>query len=238
MTIAGTTAKEAVSIEIGGMTIALRTDDPSFRKPIENRYLSFLATSQRPQLEFEIDLCEPPEPTPADDDVQVKMEAGEWLLQRGDFRARWRPQATRGHIRQSCNPYAIDSVLRIVHTLMLARQGGFLVHAASAIRGEKAFLFAGVSGAGKTTICRLAPSDSKLLSDEISYVRREGSLYLACGTPFAGRQRTAAPHCRKLWTNKSVPNLTLLRIWPDAMPSSLSTSCPSTEFFEFQSNRS
>ena len=186
MTTAGTTAKEAVSIEIGGMTIALRTDDPSFRKLIENRYLSFLATSQRPQLEFEIDLCEPSEPTPADDDLQVKMEAGEWLLQRGDFRARWRPQATRGHIRQSCNPYAIDSVLRIVHTLMLARQGGFLVHAASAIRGEKAFLFAGVSGAGKTTICRLAPSDSKLLSDEISYVRREGSLYLACGTPFAG----------------------------------------------------
>ena len=36
----------------------------------------------------------------------------------------------------------------------------------------RAFLFAGVSGAGKTTISRLAPADVVLLTDEISYVRR------------------------------------------------------------------
>jgi hypothetical protein len=43
-----------------------------------------------------------------------------------------------------------------------------------------------VSGAGKTTISRLAPSDATLLTDEISYVRRQGDEYWACGTPFAG----------------------------------------------------
>jgi hypothetical protein len=99
----------------------------------------------------------------------------------------WNPGARRGLIRQSCSPYAIDCVLRTVHSLILARQGGFLVHAASAIRGGgKAFLFSGVSGAGKTTISRLAPPDVTLLTDEISYVRREGNRYLACGMPFAG----------------------------------------------------
>ena len=35
------------------------------------------------------------------------------------------------------------SVLRIVHTLVLAREGGYLVHASSAVRNGKAFLFAG-----------------------------------------------------------------------------------------------
>ncbi len=80
----------------------------------------------------------------------------------------------------------MDSVLRIVHTLVLAGQGGFLVHAASAVRNGKAFLFAGVSGAGKTTISRLAPADAAVLTDEISYVRREGAGYRAYGTPFAG----------------------------------------------------
>jgi hypothetical protein len=118
--------------------------------------------------------------------VQVTLQDGQWLLRRGDFRAQWDAKAGRGRIRQSHNPYAIDSVLRIVHTLMLTRQGGFLVHAASAIRGGRAFLFAGVSGAGKTTISRLAPPDATLLTDEISYVRREGNAYRACGTPFAG----------------------------------------------------
>jgi hypothetical protein len=180
-----TTAEETVSIEIGGMPIDLRTLDPSFRGLIENRYAGFVGTSSDSHPEFDIDLCEPSQ-SAAGDDLEVKIDAGEWLLKRGDFRARWNPETGHGQIRQSASPYAIDCVLRIVHTLILARQGGFLVHAASAIRGGKAFLFSGVSGAGKTTISRLAPPDATLLTDEISYVRREGNRYVACGTPFAG----------------------------------------------------
>ncbi|HTA49687.1 MAG TPA: hypothetical protein VK930_09560, partial [Verrucomicrobiae bacterium] len=142
----------------------------------------------------DIDLREPSESS-VDDDLEVKMEHGEWLLKRGDFRASWNPETSRGRIRQSCNPYAIDCVLRIVHSLVLARQGGFLVHAASAIRGGKAFLFSGVSGAGKTTISRLAPPDATLLTDEISYLRREGNQYIACGTPFAGELARVGENC-------------------------------------------
>jgi hypothetical protein len=118
--------------------------------------------------------------------LKVGIEDGEWWLERGDFCARWSAQTSRGRIRQTDNRYAIDAVLRIVHTLILARRGGFLVHAASAIRGGRAFVFAGVSGAGKTTMCRLAPPDATLLSDEISYVRRQNQGYIACGTPFTG----------------------------------------------------
>ncbi|MGA2375426.1 MAG: hypothetical protein ABSF72_07885 [Candidatus Sulfotelmatobacter sp.] len=195
MTTAGpTTAQETVSVEIGGMAIALRTPDPSFHHLIENRYAGFIGTSADSHLEFDIDLREPSEAS-VDDDLEVKMEHGEWLLKRGDFRASWNPETSRGRIRQSCNPYAIDCVLRIVHSLVLARQGGFLVHAASAIRGGKAFLFSGVSGAGKTTISRLAPPDATLLTDEISYVRRERNGYIACGTPFAGELARVGENC-------------------------------------------
>jgi hypothetical protein len=131
-------------------------------------------------------------------DVSVTHRSGRWLLERGDFRAQWEPAARRGSIRQSANPYSIDAVLRIVHTLVLARQGGFLLHSASAIRNGKAFLFAGVSGAGKTTISRLAPADATLLTDEISYVRKQNDRYVAFGTPFTGElatpgENTSAP---------------------------------------------
>ena len=54
------------------------------------------------------------------------------------------------------------------------------------MRNGRAFLFAGVSGVGKTTISRLAPPDATLLTDEISYLRREADGYFAYGTPFAG----------------------------------------------------
>jgi hypothetical protein len=185
MTTVATTTK-AVSIEIGGMSIAVRTHDSSFRQLIEHRYAGFVGNSPSPHFEFDIDLYEPSESAPADEELEVKIEAGEWLLKRGDFRARWNPDLKHGQIHQSRSPYAIDCVLRIVHSLILARQGGFLVHAASAIRGGKAFLFSGVSGAGKTTISRLAPPEATLLTDEISYVRRDGNQYVACGTPFAG----------------------------------------------------
>ena len=50
----------------------------------------------------------------------------------------------------------------------------------------KAFLFSGLSEAGKTTISRLAPKDAALLTDEASYVRKLDGKYIAYGTPFAG----------------------------------------------------
>jgi hypothetical protein len=196
------TAQPATAIEIGGMAIALHTQDSAFRRMLEERYAGFIKPSANPQFQFDIDLFEPTETAQADKDVQVKLEASEWFLQRGDFRARWNVELGRGNIQQSRNPYAIDSVLRIVHTLLLAKQGGFLVHAASAIRQGRAYLFAGVSGAGKTTISRLAPPDATLLSDEISYVRREGNQYRACGTPFAGE-------LARLGENQSAPLQTL-----------------------------
>jgi hypothetical protein len=138
----------------------------------------------------------------SDEDVRVEMQDGRWHLRRGDFRAQWDPRAGLGSIRQSANPYSIDSVLRIVHTLILAREGGFLLHAASAIRHNRAFLFSGISGAGKTTISQLAPPDATLLTDEVSYVRRSGDGYHACGTPFAGE-------LARVGENRSAPVHTL-----------------------------
>jgi hypothetical protein len=175
-----------VTIQIGGTAIGLHSDNPSFRSLLESRYAGFVAPAVRPDFEFEIELSDGESLVSAEDDVRVARSGDVWQLQRGDFLATWNARTARGQVRQSNNPYAIDSVLRIVHSILLASRGGFLLHAASAIRGGQAFLFAGVSGAGKTTISRLAPSEASLLTDEISYVRHEHGKYEACGTPFAG----------------------------------------------------
>jgi len=184
--IARSARTESVTVEIGGMAIALHSKDAAFRELLVDRYEGFISDSQKSQFQLAVDLAQPWAMTGSDDDVRVRKQGRHWLIQRGDFQARWNPASGRGQVRQSHNPYAIDSVLRIVHTLILARRGGFLFHAASAIRDGRAFLFAGISSAGKTTISRLAPPDVKLLTDEISYVRRRGDRYFAFGTPFAG----------------------------------------------------
>lgn len=178
-------ARHNVVIEVGGVPVRVHTSDGKFAKLLENRYTGFVGAAGRAaEFDFEIDLSAPSSDPEAD--VSVKREAHGWSFERGDFRAEWDPTARRGRIQQRPNPYSMDSVLRIVHTLVLAGQGGFLVHAASAVRNGKAFLFAGVSGAGKTTISRLAPPDAAVLTDEISYIRPEGDGYRAYGTPFAG----------------------------------------------------
>ncbi len=174
-----------VVIEIGGMPVRVKALEPRFIALLERRYLGFLGISEHAAMEFNIELMQPGFGY-VDAPVQVSQQNGHWSLSRGDFRAEWDPAKRRGWIRQTANPYSMDAVLRIVHTLVLANQGGFLAHSASAIRNGRAFLFAGVSGAGKTTISRLAPSDATLLSDEISYVRPQGDAYIAFGTPFTG----------------------------------------------------
>jgi hypothetical protein len=173
-----------VTVEIGGVPIQLCTSDPDFRRVIEERYAGFLSASAVPVCRFEIQLTS--NHASADEDVSVFKRGSTWCLRRGDFRAEWDLRRREGWIRQCANPYSIDSVLRIMHSLLLAMEGGFQLHASSAIRNARAFLFAGISGAGKTTTVKLAPPDAVVLTDEISYVRRIDNGYRAYGTPFAG----------------------------------------------------
>lgn len=194
------------------MPILLRTEDSDFRALLEKRYAGFVRTPLESSFALEVDVVRPEREFSTAEELRIWGEQGLWRLERGDFRAEWNPREGRGKILQSLSPYAIDSVLRIVHTLIQAPEGGFLLHGASAIRNGRAFLFSGVSGAGKTTISRLAPPDSILLTDEISYVRREGDRYLACGTPFAGElarlgENAAAPIDRLFFLAKGPENL-------------------------------
>jgi len=173
-----------VTVEIGGIPIFLRSSNAEFCAMIEQRYAGFVNPLGSAEFEFEIDLNPPSEPS--DEDARVSKRGNLWFFDRGDFHAEWDSRTRRGWVRQAPNPYAIDTVLRIAHSLVLAEEGGFLLHAASAVRHGLSFIFTGVSGAGKTTISRLAPSDVAVLTDEISYIRRRPSGYHAYGTPFAG----------------------------------------------------
>jgi hypothetical protein len=177
---------DSVTIGIGGVTARVCARDQSFVRMLERRYAGFTASTEDADYEFDVDLIQPGPVASTESDLRVRRRGRVWELDRGDFHAEWDPDSRRGRIRQTANPYSLDSVLRIVHTLALGENDGFLLHAASAIRGGRAFLFAGVSGSGKTTMMRLAPADVTVLTDEISYVRHSGGKYWAHGTPFAG----------------------------------------------------
>jgi hypothetical protein len=181
-------------IAIGDVAIRLNTIDADFLEMLHQRYAGFVSAEMTADFDLDVDLL-PSTFRGSDVDLSVTQRSGRWVLDRGDFRAEWEPATRHGSLRQTANPYSIDAVLRIVHTLVLAKEGGFLLHSASAVRNGKAFLFAGVSGAGKTTISRLAPPDATLLTDEISYVRRRNNDYVAFGTPFTGELAKLGENC-------------------------------------------
>ena len=175
--MAGTT------VMIGGIPVRLWCRDRSFTSLLRKRYANFLGPCDEQAAELTVNLLPRERP---DTDLEVFFRSGTWHIQRGDFRAEWNRRSRRGEVWQPRSPYAIDSVIRILHTLILSEQGGFLLHASSIIRNGRALVFAGKSGAGKTTMCRLAPADSILLTDEISFVRPVKNTYCAFGTPFYG----------------------------------------------------
>ena len=179
-----------VVVNIGNLALRFEIVDRAFANMVRRRYAAFLDAPEaalRGTFQVEIGGTSGDASSPApDEELSVFCTDGSWSISRGDFRAEWRPAERRGSVRLARGIYGFDSVLRIVHSLELVQEGAFLLHSASVIRNGRAFLFSGLSGSGKTTMTRLAPANTVLLSDEISYVRPAGDTYIAWGTPFSG----------------------------------------------------
>ena len=97
--------RKVACVEIGGIPIALSTDDDRFLDLLCQRYDGFLSSSS-PEFELEFDLNSTG--PSSDDDVHVRRNGEEWLLERGDFQACWDPRTGRGQVRHNANPYSLD----------------------------------------------------------------------------------------------------------------------------------
>lgn len=66
----------------------------------------------------------------------------------------------------------------------LGENKGFLLHASASNVKNKAFLFAGLSGAGKSTTISLLNNTYPALSDDLSIIKKEGKGFVYYQTPF------------------------------------------------------
>jgi hypothetical protein len=97
-------------------------------------------------------------------------------------RARW-----AGVARCEMNPFALDSMLRVVWSTFLSLEGGALIHSCGVRQGDGALVFPGVSEAGKTTLARKMLEPDDVLSDEMVALRRgDDGQWRVHGTPFWG----------------------------------------------------
>lgn len=85
-------------------------------------------------------------------------------------------------------PMVFENYLRIITAFAALRAGGVLLHSSGIVRDGRAWLFLGPSGAGKTTIARMAlATGADILSDDGNLVLPDGQGGFEAGpVPFAG----------------------------------------------------
>jgi hypothetical protein len=129
----------------------------------------------------------------ADKGVLTARDEGLIRIRRSDFDGTWDGTRGRATCRYSAPFPSLSSFLRIVCSYAMLERGGVLLHASSVVSKGRAFAFVGPSGAGKTTMARLA-APRPVLSDEVTALRPRGPLSGGSGgalfdcfpTPFWG----------------------------------------------------
>ncbi len=160
-------------VRICGLILRVEAESAPFIAAARKRYQAFL-TASPPEVTLTLTLVRK-KLRPYREEPQVVWDGRAGRVERHDLELDLAPGIGRAVI--ATNPSALDSLLRIVLSFLLVREGGFLCHSA-AVDG---WLFPGVSGAGKSTLGRSVPK-SRLLADELVGVVG-ARLY---GTPFRG----------------------------------------------------
>lgn len=87
--------------------------------------------------------------------------------------------------------FVIDSMARIFFSQAVARTGALMVHASAVGTADRAYIFMGKSGTGKSTHSRLwlnAFDDCSLLNDDCPLIIPDADgKYTVCGTPWSGK---------------------------------------------------
>lgn len=184
---------------IAGLPVLLRSSDPDFWPFADRRYRNFyIPQDRRPEEIIDIVVAEDSAASPGRigaATTRIEERNGAVVMHRGNAVGEWDRRLHRGRLVQPRTDFAppaqyadygCDSFLRVILSFRLLESGGLLVHASGLVRNGNGFLFAGRSGAGKSTVARLSSGDCLVLSDDLTLASPPGAGGTIFGTPFFG----------------------------------------------------
>jgi hypothetical protein len=194
-------------LEIGGIPILIKSDDSWFIQLIAEKYQAFTSSldlksgenslkraqpGSKSVIQLYLDIRQKEEENwdrLADEKlwIDVSYHQNRFFIRRPDLEGEIDLTSRIARVTNRAAIYSFDSFLRILYSLILVQEGGFLLHAASVVRDGQGYTFMGKSGAGKSTIAAHSPEQS-VLSDEISLIKKVEAGYLLYSTPFWGEQ--------------------------------------------------
>lgn len=190
------------TLDIAGLAAAIETPDALWAAPLVERYAAFLSQAAPA---WRVVIAHAPGLTVAEPP---------WIRHEGPL-TRFRLFRLAGVIDLAAHTAtveapdqrwaasALERTLTYILMQVLPRQhDGLLIHGAGIVLDGLGYLFAGPSGAGKTTVAGLAAGVGQVLSDENVVVRLTDTRAELCSTPFWG-QSTPPERVRRV--NRRVP---------------------------------
>jgi hypothetical protein len=188
----------ACTISIGGIPVLFSMLTTAMYHRIRRRYRDFLVRTSQPHLRLRCSFLGNTR-REGTKDVEIRRTGRQWRACREDFECRWFGGA--GTLRAAASIYSFDACIRVLWSILLRRAHGLFVHASGVATPKGGFLFAGVSGSGKTTVAKLS-APRRVLNDEICAVTRIGpQSFSLWGTPFWGEMQRKKGYCRPLPLN-------------------------------------
>jgi hypothetical protein len=87
----------------------------------------------------------------------------------------------------------IENFMRVVLSYVALERESFFLHSSGVVKDNKAYIFFGPSGAGKTTVARFSKGMPLLSDDQVLVYLKNGKAY-ASGVPFSGGERFRQEH--------------------------------------------
>ncbi len=178
--------------DVAGVVCRVETSCDDFWSLLSPRYADF-ASNDTPTISLQVELVEPPAadlvarwPGPF---ARVGGDDGGLTIEGAGFRGVFDERTAEGWITQPPDPAPFETFLTAICARHLLLHQGFMLHAASLVAREGARVFFGPSGSGKTTVAELI--GERVVSDEITVIRRVGERYRVSGVPWRGSRLEA-----------------------------------------------
>jgi hypothetical protein len=174
------TKPETLNLSIGGLAIRLSIPDTDIFNQAKNRYRAFSSTTEGSSLiEFEVISGA------HRFDTSLSWDNQKVVFNNPSIRGYIDLEANKGAFSLAMErPFeAIDYCTRVAYALLAFQAGGLMIHAAGISKNGRTYLFAGQSGAGKSTVSGLS-RNATVLNDDLVVVLREGDDWRVHGTPF------------------------------------------------------